>query len=249
MSQSLKLNKQKTFKRFEISCDELSDKKVVLSILDGNPDDYGYIMKRYNQKMYRVARSIVKQSSQAMDIVQESHLKAFNKLNQLDSDLKILPWLCSITRNQALMYLRKQKLERSMNVIDIHSLDDSNSDTDARSHKEKSSMATQDFNPEENAENQQLKTLIEQTIDTLPEDFRLVFVLRGVEHFSLKETAEILSIEIVTVKTRYFRAKKLLQQKIQHLLSQQNMQVYEIGGIHCDQIIQNVLLQLNAHSK
>jgi len=235
-------------KKYTLLDKNISDQSIIQSILDGNHDDYGHVMRRYNQKMFRIARSIVQQDSQAMDVVQEAHINAFRKLSQFDTRLQLLPWLCTITRNQALMQLRKYPMERSMNVIDIHSLDQNASDTDIKATSHLKSLGSKLNNPEKLLENKQLKHFIEENLDSLPSDFRIVFVLRAVEQFSQKETAEILSIKLETVKTRFHRAKKMLQSKILDSLSQQGLQVYEVGGKHCDQIIIHVLERIKSQS-
>ena len=95
--------------------------------------------------------------------------------------------------------------------------------------------------PDTHLENKQLQRLINRQIDSLPEDFRIVFVLRAIEQLSVKETAEILEVKEETVKTRYFRSKRLIREKIQTHLDEIGMRVYEFGGEHCDVIVSNVM--------
>ena len=95
--------------------------------------------------------------------------------------------------------------------------------------------------PDSSLENKQLQKLINNHIDKLPADFRTVFVLRAIEQCNVKETAEILGINKITVKTRYFRAKRLLRGQLQTYLDAAGMNLYEVGGIHCDMIVFNVL--------
>ncbi|MCF6252880.1 MAG: sigma-70 family RNA polymerase sigma factor [Methylococcaceae bacterium] len=102
--------------------------------------------------------------------------------------------------------------------------------------------------PDTTLENAQLQKLIVKHIDKLPEDFRIVFVLRAVEQLSVKETAEILNIKEKTVKTRYFRAKRILRSQIQSYLKVTGMQIYEFGDHHCDVIYSNVMAYIN-HAK
>ena len=95
--------------------------------------------------------------------------------------------------------------------------------------------------PDDFLENQQLKSLINQNVDDLPEDYRIVFVLRSIEQLSVKETADILQVKEATVKTRHFRGKRLIRESIQKYLDQVGLHVYEFGGRHCDIIVNNVL--------
>lgn len=229
-------------KRILLPPEELDDEAIITSIKQGDFEAYGGIMRRYNQRVFRVARSIVKEDAIAMDIVQESHIKAYSKINEFKGNSTFLVWLYSITRNEALMYLRKHKKERSMNVIDIHSLDGFESGEKSNLILDyKQNMDYRQNTPEGNLQNQQLKILINSYVDSLPEDFRIVFVLRAVEQISVKQSAEILQIKEETVKTRLFRAKALLRKKIQNYLDNAGMQVYEFGGEHCDAIVYNVM--------
>jgi DNA-directed RNA polymerase specialized sigma subunit len=103
--------------------------------------------------------------------------------------------------------------------------------------------------PDAFLESKQLQPLINQNIDTLSEDFRTVFVLRAIEQFSVRETAHILQINDETVKTRYFRAKRLLRGQLQTYLDAAGMKVYEFGGYHCDMIRQKVLRHTHRASR
>jgi len=98
--------------------------------------------------------------------------------------------------------------------------------------------------PDKIIENEQLKNLIDAKVDELPEDFRTVFVLRAIEQFSVRETAEVLGINTETVKTRYFRAKRLLRKKIQNYLDVSGVTVYEFGGEHCNVIVHRVMCHI-----
>lgn len=218
----------------------LSDEDIIERIKSGDVNAYGSIMRRYNQRLFRIARSIVTDDSIAMDIVQEAHIKAYTRLEDFLGKSTFLTWLASITRNEALMHLRKHKREVSMPDDEMEFFDHS---------ERKESPIKPDSLPDTSLENKQLQKLINQNIDKLPEDFRTVFVLRAIEHFSVKETAEILDIKEETVKTRYFRAKRLLRGQIQTYLDAAGMKVYEFGGHHCDIIVNNVLGFIHNHPK
>jgi len=223
--------------------ESVSDHEIISSIIQGNLEAYGSIMRRYNQRIFRVARSIVINDAAAMDVVQESHIKAFSKLNEFRGTSSFLTWLYAITRNEALMYLRKYKREVTMTIEDIHSIDE---DVSNVTHLRQNDH---DKSPEIALENKQLKQLINSHIDSLSEDFRIVFILRAIEQLSVKETAEILQVKEETVKTRYFRAKRLIREKFQTYFDSAGMQVYEFGGEHCDLIIVNVLSFIKEHKK
>ena len=190
---------------------------------------YGSIVRRYNQRMFRVARSILTDDAIAMDIVQDSHIKAFSALKSYQGTSSFFAWLASITRNEALMYLRKHKKEVAMG-------EDEQTTLESIGDNERI-----DSQPDNLVQNRHMQNLINQNLDKLSEKFRSVFVLRAVEQFSTKETAKILSINEMTVKTRYFRAKRFLRGQIQDNLETSNLNIYEFGNKNCDRVLQNVL--------
>jgi len=176
-----------------------------------------------------------------MDIVQESHIKAFSRLDSYSGSSSLAAWLHAITRNQALMYLRKLKVERAMITYDDHPLDAPDTHGSENLH-----LVAPADTPDRTVENEQLKKLIDLKVDELPENFRIVFVLRAIEQLSVNETAEILGINSDTVKTRYFRAKRLMRKNIQNYLNIAGVTVYEFGGEHCDKIVHNVMSKIGS---
>lgn len=218
----------------------VSDEAIIKRIKAGDIDAYGSIMRRYNQRVYRIARSIVTDDAAAMDIVQEAHIKAYTKLNDFQGKSSFITWLASITRNEALMYLRKHKREVTLSIGTPEE-----ESQFLKSVDRVGVVDNQESLPDAILENKQLQKLIDNNLDKLPEDFRTVFVLRAIEHFSVRETAEILGIKEETVKTRYFRAKRLLRGQIQAYLDSAGMKIYEFGGYHCDIIVGNVLSHIH----
>jgi RNA polymerase sigma-70 factor (ECF subfamily) len=224
-------------KCFAVPPSSLSDDEIVKRIKQGDVDAYASIMRRYNQRMYRIARSIVTDDAAAMDIVQEAHIKAYTKLDSYRGETNFFAWLAAITRNEALMFIRKYKREVSMQddkMQFFENTDSENQNTDF------------DTLPDALIENKEIKNLINKNLDKLPENFRTVFVLRAVEQLSVRETAQILDIKEETVKTRFFRAKKLLRGQIQTYLDELGINVYEFGGYHCDIIVHNVMEEIRS---
>ena len=236
MLAQLTTEQKQLIQKIKVPLDSISDEEIVVHIHQGNPEAYGSIMRRYNQRMFRIARSIVTNDASAMDVVQESHIKAFTKLNDFKGPSTFLAWLYAITRNEALMFLRKHKKEVTMSNDEIHviTLDKNNEVTSLYPNNDVEK-------PDTHLGNKQLQKMINRQVDSLPEDFRIVFVLRAIEQLSVKETAEILDVKEETVKTRYFRSKRLIREKIQTHLDEIGMRVYEFGGEHCDVIVSNVM--------
>ena len=146
---------------------DISDSEIVLQIISGDKDAYGSIMRRYNQRLFRIVRSFVTDDAAAMDIVQETHIKAYMKLDTFKGPVGFLTWLATIARNEALMYLRKHKREITMN---------SGENLDSEQSITENIPASLDILPDALAENHQLKILLNKTIDKLPDNFQTTFV-------------------------------------------------------------------------
>lgn len=218
----------------------LTDDDIVHQIRSGDMDAYGSIVRRYNQRLFRMVRSIVINNAAAMDVVQETHIKAFTKLDEYRGPNGFFSWLGKIAHNEALMHLRKYKKEA---LLSDHENDFTDEAFTAMNIEKKPQAR-----PDDLLENHQLKAALNESIDLIPQNFRTVFVLRSIEQLSVRETATILGIKEITVKTRYFRAKRLLRKHIQAHLESARSSVYEFGGHHCDMILLNVLSHIHSHS-
>ena len=218
---------------------EVADDSLVLQVRGGDRNAYGRIMRRYNQRLYRIARSILGVDADALDTVQDAYIKAYEKIDSYRGGDKLCVWLSTIVRNEALMRLRKQRREVDMTDEQLTTL---------QAAQNVEQIHTVSSDPELCLENMEIRTLINKHLDSLPANFRTVFVLRAVEQMSVRETAEILAIKEETVKTRFFRARRMLREQLQAYLEEAGLHVYEVGGRHCDAIIQNVLTRLGGGS-
>ncbi|MBL4673011.1 MAG: RNA polymerase sigma factor [Arenicella sp.] len=207
-----------------------SDYQIVKLVREGHVEQYQVLVRRYNQRLFRIARSILLDDQLAMDAVQNAHINAYKHIPKYQGNTGFLTWISTIARNEALMLLRKIKSEKlvelnendSLTVVPING--DSIKDTQR--------------DPEDEFANTELRAILNSNIDSLPEHFREAFVMRCVEGFSVRETSDILGVNAATIKTRVFRAKTLLHDRI---ASKYGAKIYEIGGCHCDQIVVNVM--------
>ncbi len=216
------------------SYSQLSDEVILSRVIEGNIDAYEGIMRHHNQRLYRIARSIVTDDAEAMDVVQETFIVAYERLHELKKPAAMPAWLARITRNFALMRLRKSRRLRYMdepefdNVLNL------------------STAIQRPAQPDTMLANKQLRQLLEQVIDELPDAFRAVFMLRAIEQSSVATTAELLEIEAATVKTRYHRARLLLQKRLLEYGDTMGVAVHEFAGHRCDTIVCNVLENLRS---
>ncbi|HFC30034.1 MAG TPA: RNA polymerase sigma factor [Oceanospirillales bacterium] len=223
-------------KSIPVPAAETTDAEIIARIKTEGFKAYGELVKRYNQRLFRIARSIITDDAAAMDMVQEAHIKAYTQLHSFQGTGSFAAWLAGITRNQALMYLRKHKREVMMTDEEHNKLE---------SNQVIGMNAQAQSQPDELFQNRQMQTLINKNLDKLSEKFRSVFVLRAVEQFSTKETAHILKINELTVKTRFFRAKRFLRKEIQNYLDTSDLKIYEFGNKKCDLVLFNVLTAIS----
>jgi len=204
----------------------LSDLEVIARVLGGETGLYELIMRRYNRLLFRLARSVVRDDEEARDVVQEAYLRAYRKLDQFRGPDGFKSWLAQITRNEARARVRKPLLlvDDEDAIVDLQAL---------RSDE-----------PEFDAMSCESQRIIEKAIDDLPDDFRAVFVLRGVEQLSIAESAELLGIKEATVKTRFHRARALLRQTLTRRLDELAPGSFNFDAKRCDAIVAGVLAKL-----
>jgi RNA polymerase sigma-70 factor (ECF subfamily) len=213
---------------------QLDDDELLSLVRAGNIDAFEGIMRHHNQRLFRIARGIVTDDAEAMDVVQESFVAAFEKLDSLKNAEALPLWLSRIVRNGALMRLRRS---RRVDYMDEPEFDNVLSMT---------APERSPAQPEARLANSELGRLLEACIDELPLPFRLVFLLRAVQQCSVSETAAILEINESTVKTRLHRARALLQERIMDYSANAGVAVHEFAGHRCDTVVANVLQKLQA---
>src|SRR5258706_1254308 len=174
--------------------DALDDVELVQLARRNDGNAFRTIMQRNNRRLYRVARSIVRDDSEAEDVVQEAYVKAFGCLGQFRGDSSVATWLTRITLNEALGRRRRQHPMVDLAVLDAESAN--------KSQIIPFPLMAAGTDPERAAAQHQIRHLIERAIDDLPEIFRVVFVMRDIEEMSIEDTADFLSLQPATVKTR-----------------------------------------------
>lgn len=203
----------------------------------GDPIAFELIMRRYNQRLYRLARSIVKNGTEAEDVVQESYLRAYEKLADFIGPGGFSTWLGRIVINEALGRRRK-----SGRVVFLH--DYVESKVAGGDQRWTEMMNSPEPSPERLAANSELARLLEAAINSLPDKFRTVFMLRAVEGMTVQETAGLLAIRPETVKTRFHRARQLLQASLGAQCDALMPSMFPLGGAHCDRLVAAVLGRL-----
>jgi len=218
----------------------LDDDALLRRIRAGDRDAFSLLMRRYNRRLYRVARSVLRDDAEAEDALQDAYLQAYRALPTFRGESALGTWLTRIVVNAALM--RQRKTGRLAEVIELgadydaqvaapHSPDDSPSDVEQ---------------PDLAAFRGQTRRLIETGIDKLPAAFRTVFVLRAVEELTVEETAATLGIPEATVRTRYFRARAMLREALAREIDFAIEDAFGFDGARCDRIVDSVRRRLDA---
>lgn len=194
------------------------------------------IMQRGNQRLFRVARGIVRDEAEAEDVVQEAYVRAFAGLAQFRGEASIFTWLTRIVVNEANGRLRKRRNEVGIEEVEAvqsmgaHVIMFPNADASA--------------NPEEDVARMQVRRVIERAVDELPDDFRTVFILRDIEDCSVAETAAVLDIREETVKTRLHRARRQLRTALSTSFAATLGEAFPFLGPRCERITEAVLARL-----
>jgi RNA polymerase sigma-70 factor, ECF subfamily len=203
-----------------------TDEVIVARLRAGETRLFEVLMRRHNQRLFRAARAIVRDADEAEDVMQEAYVQAFTKLEQFEGRAKFSTWLTRIAVHEALARVRRRRLF-----------------VESDAEPAQSAMPS----PEEAASNHELVRALEPMIDALPEAFRTVFVLRAVEGVAVADCAVCLDIPEETVRTRYFRARRMLQQQLRQGLSETLPSVYEFHLLRCDRVVAAVFARIARH--
>ncbi len=213
--------------------------QLLAEVAAGNLLAFEQLMRTHNRRLFRVARSILHSDGDAEDAVQEAYLRAFVALKSYQGAAQLSTWLTRIVINEALGKKRQpagggQRLDgdtafamnnnHALGAMDLMLLE----------------------TPEDLAMREELKRLLETRIDHLPDDFRTVFMLRAVEELSVEETAQCLEISPALVKTRLFRARKMLRLALLRDVKAGLQDSFAFEGGRCDRMV-NIVLQAIRH--
>lgn len=193
------------------------------------------IMERHNRRLYRIARAVLRDDSEAEDAVQEAYVRAFASLGAFRGDSSLATWLGRIVLNEALGRLRRQRPTVSIDTSGAQQ-------TDAQIIRFPHSMTLDD--PERTMAQREILKLVERATESLPDVFRTVFVTRVIEGMSVQETADLLDIEPETVKTRLHRARHLLRDRLESEIGPVLLDAFPFAGRRCERVTNAVMRRL-----
>jgi RNA polymerase sigma-70 factor (ECF subfamily) len=190
---------------------------------------------RYNRRLYRIARSVLRDDTEAEDVVQETYVRAFAALDEFRGDSSAGTWLSRIALNEALGRLRKRRPTVELNE---------NTESSLRPRVLPFPHASMRHDPEHALAQREMRTALQDAIDRLPETFRAVFVARAVEGMSIEETASLLDLREETVKTRLFRARRKLRADLEQRIGSEIAGVFPFDGARCQRMTEQAVLRV-----
>jgi len=210
----------------------LSDDDVVSRVIEGQTALYELLMRRHNERVYRAARAIVRDESEAEDVMQQAYVNAYAHLRQFDRRASFATWLTRIAVNEALARARRQGRYVSMEREDANPAE-SVGPTD-----------TLTPDPEMQTYAGELRELLEAAVDALPDGAREVFVLREVQGLSTAETADVLGIREDAVKARLSRAKVALRRDLLDRVGSVGSTAFAFHQSRCDRVVAAVFARI-----
>jgi RNA polymerase sigma-70 factor, ECF subfamily len=193
------------------------------------------ILQSNNRRLYRLARGILRNDSEAEDVVQETYLRAFTHLEDFRGESTLATWLGRIAINEALGRLRRQRPGVEWTSLPPGTLE-------AQVIQFPLSATSED--PEKSMAQREIQHVVEHAIDELPEAFRIVFITRVIEGMNVEETAEILGLKPETVKTRLHRARTMLRDNVEKKIGPVVMEAFPFAGKRCERLTESVLKRL-----
>jgi RNA polymerase sigma-70 factor, ECF subfamily len=205
-----------------------TDAALLARVRDGNGAAFWELMGRHDQRLFRIARSILQDEHEAEDMVQETYVRALSAIDDFRGEASVSTWLARIAINESLGRLRRRQPTVSLNEIGEETPTDR--------------LATAML-PEATVARAEIRALIEAAIDRLPLPLRTVFVMRAIEQMTIKEASAALDIPPQTIKTRFFRARRLLRLALEMDLGSMLEDVFPFAGRRCDELRRRVLAQ------
>jgi len=208
---------------------QIADEEIVDRIRTGEVALYEVLMRRYNQRLYRVAMSILRNDAEAEDVMQDAYVRAYVNLHQFAGEAKFATWLTKIAVYEALARLRRRGRT-----------------DDLESVLEKDIQLTQNMtqmprDPETRVYDEELRIVMQRAIHALPSAYRSVFVLRAAEGLSVAETAACLGLSAEAVKTRFHRGRSLLRKQLHREAGISTAQLFPFHLSRCNRIVETVL--------
>lgn len=205
-----------------------SDEQVIATVIDGNTAAFELLMRRYNQRLFRLARSVVGNDTEAEDVVQEAFFRAYGSIEKFEGRSSFATWLTRITFHEALRSRRKQRraLVNRQKEID------------------RASRTPTSIQAEVPLSRMEARNMLTQAYDKLSTTHRTVIMLRLVEGLSTRETAQCLRVSESNVKVLLHRAKAQLLEAFEERAIPELREQFSFAGERCDRIVAGVMSRI-----
>ena len=215
-------------------CEGWTDLEVIERVKAGETALYEIIMRRYNQRLYRVARAIVRDDSEAEDVMQDAYVRAYQNLGQFRGAASFATWLTRIAVNEALGRLRIRNRNPQLEDDNCNGEDSMN-------------LADTSPDPELSASVAELGHLLEEAVLDLPEQYRAVVMLRDIEELSTADTAAVLELTEENVKVRLHRGRAMARERLFERVGSNAKHAFPFMGVRCDRVVQTVFDRLKEY--
>ncbi len=210
-----------------------TDEDVIRRVLGGETPLYEVIMRRYNQRVFRIARAVLRDDAEAEDVMQDTYVRAYEHLADFEGRAKFSTWLTRIAVHEALARSRQRTRFQPL---------------EASAESEKNAMeflaSPMYGSPDQRVSDREVNDLLEAAILALPEEYRLVFVMREVEELDTADTAESLGLTPENVKVRLHRARALLREELYARAGANSVQAFQLYAPRCDRVVSRVFRAL-----
>jgi len=213
----------------------MSDEEIVRRVLNGEIALFELIMRRFNQRLYRVARAILRDDSEAEDVMQDAYVRAYEHLSQFAGRSQFATWLTRIAIHEALARVQRRKRTEQLG----NDWEESGIDGEVN-------VAASALNPEEQLSVAELGRALEDAILAIPEQYRLVLMMRDVEQLSTTETAAALDLSEENVKVRLHRARAMVRKILSARAGVEAPRAFGFMGERCDRVVARVMQKIAA---
>ena len=221
---------------FSAAAPAADDTELVQCIVARDARAFETLMRRYNRRLFRVARAILRSDTDAEDALQEAYIAVWRNIASFRGTSRLSTWLTRIVVNEAYGRMRRASHARVVPFDEGHDMSDVDDGAPA--------PAAPEPGPEEAALQAEMRRLLERHIDALPEQFRTAFMLREIEELSVEEAAACLDVPEATVRSRAFRARALLRASLARDIDAATLEAFGFEGDRCDRIVAAVLARL-----
>jgi len=198
----------------------LTDEDLVSRILNGEKQLYEALIRKYNTRLYRISISILNDETEAEDVMQTAYINAYRNLASFQNRSSFATWLTRILINESILHQKKRK--RNVEILAEQEVVESHNET-----------------PLKKVMNRELKMILEKAVSSLPEKYRMVFVMREIQELSTQETMDVLDLGESNVKVRLARAKEMLREELSSYYK--SNQLFEFNLVRCDRIVEFVM--------